>query len=406
LEDDGFWRLIIGSKLDNPDGTKDGMSLMYKSSDFINWELQDSYLHEVPGTGMWECVDFFPVTTDPKNQLDNTEGLKGQNEFGLEHHAALKAENYVDSYRYVLKASLDTWLEDHYTIGTYSTLTHKFTVDDPALDIGKGYRYDYGKFYASKTFYDSSTGRRIVWSWVSESDTEQDDIIKGWASLQAIPRTIWLDGMTQKNLLTWPVQEVEALRGARVNYQNIVLNDGDVIKVDGGDGSQLDVIISFEKPDVYAVGNVNPEEFDCAQGGSAQKGIFGPFGVLVHTDHSLTEQTAVFFYITPTADGQWSTRVCSDQSRSSLAQGLDKAVYGSSVTVLPIENEISLRILLDHSIVETFAMGGRMAITSRVYPTKALNEDSHLFIFNNGTTPVKITNLDVYQMTDVHMIPI
>lgn len=171
LEEDGLWRLIIGTKIDQADGTKDGMSLLYKSSDFENWHLEDNYLHEVAGTGMWECVDFFPITAKPKS------GEENQQTFG-------EPQNYLDSYKYVMKASLDTWGQDYYTIGTYSTETHKFTVDDPALDLKKGYRYDYGKFYASKSFYDSSTGRRIVWSWVTESDTQQDDIIKGWASLQ------------------------------------------------------------------------------------------------------------------------------------------------------------------------------------------------------------------------------
>ncbi|CAM6128777.1 unnamed protein product [Calypogeia fissa] len=394
LEEDGVWRLIIGTKLDNADGTKDGMSLLYSSTDFSNWDLASNYLYQVPGTGMWECVDFYPVNSRPKNGVEKVE------------HPTVGAENYLDEYKYVLKASLDTWAQDYYTIGTYSTETHEFTVDDPALDLGKGYRYDYGKFYASKSFYDPSTGRRIVWSWVNESDTEQDDIIKGWASVQAIPREIWLDDKTQKNLLTWPVQEVNNLRGAKASYQDITLLDGDVIKVEGGDGPQLDVEISFEKPDVSAVRNVNPEVFDCSQGGSAQKGIFGPFGLLVHTDSAQIEQTAVFFYITPHEDGQWSTRVCSDQSRSSLAMDLDKTVYGSYVTVLPTETELTMRVLVDHSIVETFVQGGRQAVTSRVYPTVALNENSHLFLFNNGSTPIKVNNMDVYQMTNVNMITI
>jgi sucrose-6-phosphate hydrolase SacC (GH32 family) len=120
--------------------------------------------------------------------------FSGNHTFGLEHHAALRAANYLGSYTYVLKASLAVRNQDHYTIGTYSTVTHEFAPDDPALDLGKGYRYDYGKFYASKSFYDSSTGRRILWSWVSESDSQQDDITKGWASLQVLIYlvTIWI----------------------------------------------------------------------------------------------------------------------------------------------------------------------------------------------------------------------
>lgn len=81
---------------------------------------------------------------------------------------------------------------------------------------------------------------------------------------------------------------------------------------------QLDIVLAFEKPDVNEVAGARPEEqeFDCSQGGSAHRGVFGPFGLLVHTDDALTEQTGVFFYIAPLRNGHWTTRVCSDQSRS------------------------------------------------------------------------------------------
>ncbi|CAM6083043.1 unnamed protein product [Calypogeia fissa] len=394
LEDDGLWRLIIGSKLNKADGTMDGMSMVYSSSDFYKWELAPNFHHDVLGSGMWECVDFFPIDCKPKDEKKNENPQMGP-------------ENYLDSYRYVLKASMFMYWQDFYTLGTYSTKTHKFTVDDPDLDLGKGaYRYDYGNYYASKSFLDPTTGRRVVWSWITESDSQEDDIVKGWASVLGIPRTIWLDEKTNKNLVTWPVEEVNSLRGAKASYQNIQLNEGDVIQVKGGDGSQLDIEVSFEKPDVDAIGKVKPEIFHCDHGGSAQKGIFGPFGLLVHADKTQTEQTAIFFYIALEKDGQWSTKVCSDQSRSSLATDLDKTVYGSVVTVLPTETELTMRILVDHSIVETFVQGGRQAVTSRVYPTVALNEDSHLFLFNNGSTPIKVKNLDVYQMNNANMITI
>jgi hypothetical protein len=74
-------------------------------------------------------------------------------------------------------------------------------------------------------------------------------------------------------------------------------------------------LIEFEKPDVNSVDEATPEDFDCSQGGSAHRGVFGPFGLLVHTDDALTEQTAVFFYISHVEGGQWAPKVCSDQSR-------------------------------------------------------------------------------------------
>jgi beta-fructofuranosidase len=57
------------------------------------------------------------------------------------------------------------------------------------------------------------------------------------------------------------------------------------------------------------------DQFNCSQGGSAHQGVFGPFGLLVLTDENFKEQTSVFFYISHSCNGQWITRVCSDETR-------------------------------------------------------------------------------------------
>jgi beta-fructofuranosidase len=54
------------------------------------------------------------------------------------------------------------------------------------MDSGVDLRYDYGKFYASKTFFDGAMNRRILWGWINESDSESDDIKKGWSGLQVM----------------------------------------------------------------------------------------------------------------------------------------------------------------------------------------------------------------------------
>ena len=57
------------------------------------------------------------------------------------------------------------------------------------------------------------------------------------------------------------------------------------------------------------------------------------------------------------------------------------------------DNNISLRSLIDHSVVESFAAGGKTIITSRVYPTLALGTNAHLHLFNNGTETIIIEGL-------------
>ncbi|KAJ7298152.1 hypothetical protein O6H91_Y014400 [Diphasiastrum complanatum] len=293
LESDGLWRIAIGSK----QGTT-GVALIYQTSDFYSWTLQENLLHHVPSTGMWECVDFYPVSLIHNHGLDTSKVQSNQ------------------LVKYILKASLDDNKHDFYALGTYSTKSHTFTADNPTTDVGIGLRYDYGKYYASKTFYDPVKQRRILWGWANESDSVEDDVAKGWASVQTIPRSLVLDSITGSNLIQWPIEEVETLRGEKVTEQNIVLQGGALVKVNGASGAQLDVEVTFKYPNVDLL-DVLPytEQYDCRQGGAEHRGIFGPFGLLVLATDDLHEHTAVFFYLALQPNGEWITTVCSDHSR-------------------------------------------------------------------------------------------
>jgi beta-fructofuranosidase len=88
--------------------------------------------------------------------------------------------------RHVLKVSLDLTRYEYYTIGTYDEKKDRYYPDEALVDGWAGLRYDYGNFYASKTFFDPSTNRRILWGWANESDSVQQDRNKGWAGIQVI----------------------------------------------------------------------------------------------------------------------------------------------------------------------------------------------------------------------------
>ena len=47
-----------------------------------------------------------------------------------------------------------------------------------------------------------------------------------------------------------------------------------------------------------------------------------------------------------------------------------------------------------------------MAITSRVYPKEAVDDQAHVFLFNNGTTPIKVRSINVWQMQSINVIPL
>lgn len=156
---DGRWRVITGSQ----EGRR-GLALLYTSRDFINWKQSTKPLHYKDGTGMWECPDFFPVARTDSHGLDTS--------------------SFSDSVKHVLKVSLLDTRQDYYTIGTYDRVRDMYVPDHGFVQDDTAPRYDYGKFYASKTFYDSVNRRRILWGWVNESSPEKDNINKGWAGLQ------------------------------------------------------------------------------------------------------------------------------------------------------------------------------------------------------------------------------
>ncbi|XP_030525628.1 LOW QUALITY PROTEIN: beta-fructofuranosidase, insoluble isoenzyme CWINV1-like [Rhodamnia argentea] len=372
---DGRWRVIIGSKRDRM-----GMAILYRSRDFVRWTKARRPLHSADDTGMWECPDLFPVSARFPVGLDSS--VNGPN------------------VKHVLKVSLDDTKHEYYTVGTYDSRADTYVPDEGSVDSDSGLRYDYGKFYGSKTFFDSENNRRILWGWINESSTVDDDIKKGWSGVMAIPRTLWLD-KSGKQLVQWPILEIEKLRTNQVDLPNKLIEAGTVLEVPGITAAQADVEVSFEvkeleKAEALEPAGTNPQML-CSQKGASAKGGVGPFGLLVMASKGLEEYTAVFFRIFK-GQNKYVVLMCSDQSRSSLKNCNDKTTYGAFLDVDPLHEKLSLRTLIDHSIVESFGGGGKSCITARVYPVLAVRDGTHLHVFNNGAQSVGVPKLSAWSM--------
>ncbi|KAH8485343.1 hypothetical protein H0E87_026952 [Populus deltoides] len=304
-----------------------GVAYLYRSKDFKKWVKAKHPLHSVQGTGMWECPDFYPVSLSGENGLDPS--VMGQN------------------VKHVLK-----------------------------------------------TFFDPSTNRRILWGWANESDDPHKDKDKGWAGIQLIPRKVWLDP-SGKQLLQWPVAELEKLRGHNVQLSNQMLDQGNHVEVKVITAAQadVDVTFSFSSLDKAEPFDPNWDKLDaldvCAQKGSKDPGGLGPFGLLTLASENLEEFTPVFFRVFKAAD-KHKVLLCSDARSSSLGKELYKPSFAGFVDVDLTDKKLSLRSLIDHSVVESFGAGGRIAISSRVYPTIAVFEKAHLYVFNNGSEAITV----------------
>nr|XP_043634575.1 beta-fructofuranosidase, soluble isoenzyme I-like [Erigeron canadensis] len=377
---DGRHRMIMGTKRGST-----GMVLVYYTTDFTNYELSDEPLHSVPNTDMWECVDFYPVS--------------------LTNDSALDMAAYGSGIKHVIKESWEGHGMDWYSIGTYDAKTDKWTPDNPELDVGIGYRCDYGRFFASKSLYDPLKKRRVTWGYVGESDSADQDLSRGWATIYNVGRTVVLDRKTGTHLLHWPVEEIETLR-SNVREFEIELKPGSIIPLEIGSATQLDIIATFEvDEDALKATSETNDGYSCTtSSGAAERGRLGPFGVAVLADETLSELTPVYFYVAKNSNGGVTTHFCTDKLRSTLDYDGERVVYGSTVPVLDDEKP-TMRILVDHSVVEGFAQGGRTVITSRVYPTKAIYEGAKLFLFNNATGTSVKASLKIWQMASVQVQP-
>nr|AFD62258.1 acid invertase [Kummerowia stipulacea] len=372
LGKDGHWRVLVGSKRRTR-----GLAILYRSKDFVNWVQAKHPLHSTLGSGIWECPDFFPVLNKGTLGLDTS-----------------VIGNYVS---HVLKVSLDDKKHDYYMIGSYNVAKDAFIPDNGAKEFVL--RYDYGKYYASKTFFDDGKKRRILLGWVNESSSVADDIKKGWSGIHTIPRTIWLHE-SGKQLVQWPVVEVEKLRANPVNLPPQVLKGGQLLQINGVTATQADVEISFQVNNLREAEVLDywtDPQILCSKKGSAVKVGLGPFGLLVFASKGLHEYTSVFFRIFKQQNKNL-VLLCSDQSSSSLNKDNDLTTYGTFVDVDLLHEKLSLRTLIDHSVVESFGGEGRAVITARVYPTLAINDKAQIYAFNNGTTDVKITSLSAWSM--------
>lgn len=157
LGPDKRWRMIIGSQIKDQ-----GLAIQYRCKDFVHWVTAENPFYSFSRTGMWDCPDFFPVSTN-----------------------AVKGETSAigPNFKHV---GFEETFSDSYTIGTYNVTTDKYIPEEGSMKGVSGLRYDYGEFYASKTFFVSAKNRPILWGWINKSSIQNDDVNKGWPGLQVI----------------------------------------------------------------------------------------------------------------------------------------------------------------------------------------------------------------------------
>ncbi|CAM0901608.1 unnamed protein product [Alopecurus aequalis] len=334
LGPDGLWRVAVSAKFN----TGAGSALIYRSKDFRRWERNAVPLYESRATGMVECPDLFPVA-----------------EPGAENGLDYLPSN--GAARHVLKLSVVATLQDYYMVGRYDDTTDTFV-----LAVGAD--------------NDSRTWRRVQ------------------VLLRRAQEPACALGLGQR----WPIEEIETLRKMRFGLPGAEVNSGGMNEIIGMAGSQADVEVVFEIPALEGAENLEPNglldpQKLCGEKGASVSGGVGPFGLVVLAAGS-ARSGWVFKH-----DGKYKVLMCTDLTRSTTRADVYKPSYGGFVDMdIEETKSISLRTLIDHSVVESFGGWGRTCITARVYPEHTEMSNNHLYMFNNGTDAVKVSKLEAWEL--------
>lgn len=177
-------------------------------------------------------------------------------------------------------------------------------------------------------------------------------VVFDWSCFQAIPRKLWLS-KSGKQLQQWPIEELETLRGKKVELLNQELKTGDHVEIKGITAaqvcaylciimvfawrhisdyalflpailmafyniSQADVEVTFSLRSLDKAEPFDPSWVDaqdvCGLKGSRVKGGIGPFGLLTLASENLEEYTPVFFRVFK-AQKKHVVLMCSDARR-------------------------------------------------------------------------------------------
>lgn len=118
----------------------------YTSPDFKTWSYHGVLYSTHDHGGMWECPDFYPLGSSGQYILKVRRASRGP--------GACYARD-GSSCLWSLQRSAAG--QDWYTIGTYDQTSQRFSPTSGT------YLYDYGQWYASKSFHDPVKNRQILW---------------------------------------------------------------------------------------------------------------------------------------------------------------------------------------------------------------------------------------------------
>ena len=219
-------------------------------------------------------------------------------------------------------------------------------------------KIDQGKFYASKdNLYPTAAGgtRRINWGWATVPP----------ASTQTLPREITFNAAARA-LHQYPIEEVKALRGpAAVSRKGVAVAGTTDLGLKAGVAKQSEVVVTFTLPATAATLGVTIGAVNASSG----SGDDAPLACTIE--------------FSPPADASKAYDV-------PVTCGGYLGGYKDTLTLVPGEVSVELRIFLDWTMVEVYFQQGRVAMTAAL-----AMDDSTAVALTSADPPAALATADV-----------
>lgn len=320
------------------------------------WSTLESPNTDAAAEKMIECPDFFPSTGTVYSSNGN--GDQGEEEL------------------YVLKYSLMSTRRDYYELGEFQNEVFKPNGHVGIVDNGP-----YFSYYASKSFWDSggNRGRRILWGWSPEADNNAGD--RDWQGVMALPRIVMYDD-NWKMLRFSPLPALDALRREML-YEGVkAITFPSSTDANDANDDRVD-LMPLAEPGIFSIQADVSVSFDVT---TAMTSSSAPLSTEGNTKIEMgvsisgcgnSSYTVIGFHVNPSS-GQVYTLV--DTTRSGGSTPSSKQLTELPLSSISLQNrenlytDLSLRVLIDHSMVEVFFLEGISVSTVRVYANKECQE--------------------------------
>lgn len=243
-----------------------------------------------------------------------------------------------------------------YMIGTFDS-EGKFVPETKGKFDGSSFKDLYATYITK-----DAQGDTVFMAWLREETRGEWETPFEWSGAQSLPRTIWLDEHHQLRMK--PFEGVKSLRGEVIEYQKLIVEDTPIQLEAPSNEYEIVIETALRGDEIIAV------------------------DVLASCD--AREKTTIIY--DAKANQIKLVRSVSSLNPTTLKEDL---VHQFNDKGADMTKYLTLRIFVDHSVVEVFA-NDALALAGRIYPT--LEESQQVYIKKESDGTCCLDQISIYQM--------